>query len=140
MMELDGDVMGGCYPRKDVNWDRVKKICRRSEAREYTVDEMQVLGGGRFNFERPPEARLRLDTPQEVEFIGAGLLMVKRGVFEKLRAAHPDRWYESRDHSGAPLFGGGRVHDFFRAGINSEHKYLGEDYTFCADCRAVGFK
>src|SRR5258708_11936775 len=138
MLELDRDVIGGCCPVKIVLWNRLQQVCRRG-GREYTVEELQALGGT-YNYERPIEAKLRLDKPQEVERLGFGMVMVKREVFEKLRLAHPDNWYHSRDRNGTPLFGGGQVHEFFRAGLTSEHEHLSEDYTFCNDCRAAGFK
>ena len=137
MLEIDRDVIGGCSPIKIIDWNRIQQVSRRS-VRNFTDEEMQQLGVN-FNFERPREERLRLDTPQKVERLGTGLLMVKREVFEKLRQAHPDRWYEFRDRkTGAPLLG--RVHEFFRTSITSEHEHLGEDYTFCNDCRALGFE
>jgi hypothetical protein len=139
MLELDLDVIGGCCPVKSISWNRIQRMCRRS-TRDYTAEELQELGG-KFNFESKIEGRLRVDTPQEVKRLGLGLMMVKRGVFERHVQAYPDRWYESLDRDrGGPLFGGGRVHEFFGMGLNARHEFLGEDYAFCDDCSALGFK
>jgi hypothetical protein len=138
MLELDRDVIGACCPVKSFFWSRMQQMCRRS-GREFTEQEMQQLGGT-FNYEKPVGEKMRLDVPQEVRRLGSGLLMVKREVFEKLRQAHPDRWYEPRDLNGAPMFGGVRIHEFFRTGLMSGHEYIGCDYTFCDECTALGLK
>jgi hypothetical protein len=65
-------------------------------------------------------------------------MMIRRNVFAKFREAYPDRWYESRsDPNALP----GPIHDFFRVGVNPDtHEYDSEDYFFCTDAKAIGFK
>jgi hypothetical protein len=74
-----------------------------------------------------------------VQHIGTGIMMIRQNVFEKFVEAYPDRWYDSgkADEYDMP----GAIHDFFKSAVNPEtRQYDSEDYWFCQDCKALGFK
>lgn len=63
-----------------------------------------------------------------VDVVPGGFIAIKRHVFERMRAAFPDRGY---DHKGERLF------SYF----NARHEggnLLGEDTAFCVDWRKIG--
>lgn len=96
---------------------------------------------GDFVMHFPPfegDKTIQLDQLEEMKHLGTGMLMVKREVFLNFKKAYPDRWYESRsDPTGNP----GPIHDFFRVGINPEtREYDSEDYWFCTNAAAIGYK
>lgn len=62
----------------------------------------------------------------EVNGLPGGFMSVSRNVFEKMRAAHPERKYSTW---------GTDYHGFFCMPYGG-----GEDYRFCADWRALGGK
>lgn len=62
----------------------------------------------------------------EVNGLPGGFMSVSRNVFEKMRAAHPERKYSTW---------GKDYHGFFCMPYGG-----GEDYRFCADWRALGGK
>ncbi len=66
----------------------------------------------------------------EVEYLPGGFLSLSRKVFETLKAAHPDRWYE---HMGHP------AHVYFQMPF-SDRRMFGEDSFFCMEWRAAGGK
>jgi hypothetical protein len=66
----------------------------------------------------------------EVASVPGGFLSLSRTVFERLRAAHPDRGYTHYQFQG---------HGYFHAPIHDGRLY-GEDTAFCADWRATGGK
>ena len=139
MLEMDRDIIGPGCVKKNIRWDRIQKAIKKN-GREYSNEELSRIGGDYvFNFERFQGQRdIQLGEPQEVKHLGTGLMMIRRNVFETFIEKYPERWYESRgDLAALP----GPIHDFFRIGIDPEtREYDSEDYGFCSDCRAIGFK
>ena len=65
---------------------------------------------------------------EEIRRIGTGFLRISREVFEKLKS--PENEYVNH---------GRREWDFFRSGV-VDGEWLSEDWFFCEDARAKGFK
>lgn len=141
MLEMDFDVVGAPCSRKEIRWDRLQRMFQRNH-REYSSDDIARAGGMPvINFipqDKPIE--VDLSKPQELLHLGTGLMMIRRNVFEGFIEAYPDRWYESGAADPADLMGG-QTHDFFKVAVNPEtRQYDSEDYWFCQDVRALGFK
>lgn len=166
MLEMDLDIAGVPCSKKSIRWDRIQvaMVRRLFQWMQNTgigkngidpatfLEEFKKSGaairpedfpriGGDFVLNFPPfdgEKTIKLDTPEVMKHMGTGLLMVKREVFVRFKRAYPDRWYEARaDASSNP----GPIHDFFKVGINQESReYDSEDYWFCHDTIALGFK
>lgn len=166
MLEMDKDILGVPCTTKKIRWDRVQDaVSRRAiewahmspeckngasvdsllklfkeSGRQINIDDFPKVAGN-FVLNFPPkegQITFQLDKPEPMKHVGTGLLMVKREVFLKFKKAYPDRWYESRgDEAVLP----GKVHDFFRVGINPEtREYDSEDYWFIHDCIAIGYQ
>jgi len=139
LLEGDSDIVAAPCTKKAIRFDRVQRLVRKN-GREYTVGELaRVAGDFVFNFERDQAGQpIQLGQLQEMRNMGTGLMMIRRNVFESFREAYPDRWFEPHsDPNSLP----GPIHDFFRVGINPEtREYDSEDYWFCVDCKAIGFK
>ena len=139
MLEADLDIVGVPVSKQGIRWDRVQKACRQN-GRIFTNDEMSRLGGDFvFNYEQFAGTReMKLNELQEMRNVGTGIMMIRRQVFEGYKEHYPDRWYESRtDPAALP----GAIWDFFRVGVNPEtREYDSEDYYFCTDSKAAGFK
>lgn len=143
LLEADRDIVGAGCVKKSIRWDRIQKAIIKSQnngKREFTNEEMYKMSGDyviiwdKFDGKR----EMSLGELQEVKNLGTGLLMIRRNVLEKFKEEYPDRWYEGR---GDPAALPGPIHDFFRSGINPQTRdYDSEDYCFCNDCRAIGFK
>lgn len=141
MLEHDFDICGASCVKKGFRWDRVQEAIKKN-GRTFTTDEMERIAGDYIFNWLPGTVGMQtfnLGTPLEVHNIGTGLMMIRRNVFEGYKEAYPDRWYDSRGADKADL--PGPVVDFFRVGINPDtRQYDSEDYWFCIDCRAIGFK
>lgn len=137
MLETDLDILGAGCVKKEIRWDRIQKALKRN-GREYSNEDLKRVGGSFVANYLPGTVNIDLSKPQEVKHLGTGLLMIKREVFLRFREAYADRWYEPRmDPAVLP----GPVHDFFKCGVNPESReYDSEDYWFCHDARAMGFK
>jgi hypothetical protein len=166
MLEMDKDIAGVPCSKKSIRWDRLQNAvarrtlewahnnpaCQNGSTPEELVTLFQQSGqmidpavfpniGGDYvlNF-LPYEGKkmIQLDQPEPMKHLGTGMLMIKREVFINFKKAYPDRWYESRGDPGANP---GPIHDFFRVGVNTEtREYDSEDYWFCTNCAALGYK
>ena len=136
---LDLDIVGAPCSQKTIRWDRVQKAI--AKGRRYQPEELSLIGGQfvfnpeHFNGKR----EMQIGEPNEMKHIGTGIMMVRRNVFERFEEEYPDRWYESRGSDPADL--PGPIHEFFKSAVNAETRYYdSEDYWFCNDCKAMGFK
>jgi hypothetical protein len=166
MMELNKDILGVPCSKKSLRWDRIQvSIARRviewltstpkpsnvavdalayqfmQSGRQFSSEDLPRIGGDFvLNFPKMESNTKTIDlaTPEPMKHVGTGLLLVKRGVFEKFMKVYPNRWYEPRaDANALP----GRIHDFFKVGVNEEtREYDSEDYWFIHDCLAMGFQ
>jgi len=118
MLDFDKDVVAGIYPRKAIDWRKVKK--RVIEKPDIDLDELHAAS---------LEYNLNVKNPERIEvksgFIEAidgatGFMLIKRQVFEKM--AKSDWNYA-----------------FFDTMIEPETKrYLSEDYAFCRLWQKIG--
>ncbi len=165
MLEMDKDILGVPCSKKSIRWDRIQyAIARRvlewshnnpspngfdpaglahqfkTSGQAFTAEDLPRIGGD-FVLNFPSfegEKTIQLDQPEPMKHVGTGILMVKREVFLKFMKVYPDRWYEARHD---PASNPGRIHDFFKVGINPEtHEYDSEDYWFCFSSIAMGYK
>ena len=139
MLEMDLDIVAAPCAKKSINWERIGRALKKN-GRQFTPDEMaRISADFVFNYEPfTGQREIRMDELQEMRNMGTGIMMIRRNVFEKFRKEYPERWYEARtDSNSLP----GPIHDFFKVGVNPEtHQYDSEDYWFCVDAKAIGFK
>jgi hypothetical protein len=73
-------------------------------------------------------------------YAATGFMMIKRSVFERLIAAHPERAYTS-DHVYTGERNERSYHALFECGIDPQtREYLSEDFGFCRLWRELGGK
>lgn len=70
-----------------------------------------------------------------VESIATGMMMIKRGVFEKLSKKVAEFRYNDKGEKGFLFFSHELVDDEMVGGVS----YMGEDYNFCRIARENGF-
>ena len=132
LMAADKDVVCGIYPKKEVNWDSVKRA-----AREGKQDLQDHAGAFVFNMLGNSHAETDGSGCIEVRHGGTGFMLIKRGVFEHLMPHVPTYRVSSfRDEQGnyvKPL-----THEFFATSIDASGALLSEDYHFCELVRAHG--
>ncbi len=140
LLDLDFDIAGMPCSRKEIRWDRLQRMFQKNH-KSYSAEDISRAAGA-FVFNAEPfqgQRQMNLGEPQEMRHVGTGLLMVRRNVFEKYEEEYPDRWYETGNADPQDL--AGPIHEFFRSGVNTEtRQYESEDYIFCNDCKAMGFK
>jgi len=132
MLMADKDVIGGVYPKKEINWYMVKQAA--SEGKEnlanYTGSFVVNLIGEQAN------VVVRQDQPCEVAALGTGFMLIKRHVLEKLK-----RRVKKFKNDMSALAHGEEIHEFFGVPIDKESgRLLSEDYDFCHKWRKAGGK
>ena len=144
MMALDKDVIGGPYPKKAINWENVIEAVRRDPSIDPKELE-KLVGQYVFNVVKGTRS-FTVTEPLEVLEIGTGYMMIKRGVFDKMKDAYPQIHYKP-DHVGQANFDGSRyIHAYFDTVIDykdsitagGSDRYLSEDYMFCQMWRKIG--
>jgi hypothetical protein len=130
MLAVDQPVVGGMYPKKKVDWARIAKYVNENKGavKEFTPELLKLVG------KEPVTILLKegdLDINKdlvEVRYLGTGIMLVQRGVFEEMMQKHPTDVY---DCMGTHYF---RFFDTeLKYGV-----YLSEDYWFCDRWREMG--
>jgi hypothetical protein len=144
LLALDKDVVGGPYPKKSINWKNVADTARKHPNLDPKELE-KLVGEYVFNVVKGTK-QFTVTEPLEVMEIGTGYMMVKREVFEKMKAEYPMIRYKP-DHVGQANFDGTRyIHAYFDTVIDTKdsivgggsERYLSEDYMFCQMWRKMG--
>lgn len=138
MVQSDKDVIGGIYPKKEINWASVRQAIAKGvedkDLKYYTGSFVVNLAGG------AGQVTVRVDEPVEIMNAGTGFLLIKREVFEKLKEITPTYSNDVLD-LGNTIQGQETIYGFFDTSIEEEsNRLLSEDYHFCSQYRSIGGK
>jgi hypothetical protein len=132
LLRFDKDFAAAFYPVKAIDWDSIPK---------------RVVGGESLNAAGlsyvgtlldPPERRLE-DDFATAKYAGTGFQLIKRRVFERLIAAHPELRFTSMHALDRNVRQGENLYALFDCQIDRDTgEYLSEDYAFCRRWRALG--
>ena len=134
LLDFDKDLVCGVYPTKGINWERLK-----------TMDNGKVkpqnLMNYNVNFIDPSNIKLE-NGFAEVKEGATGFMLIKKGVFLKLKENYLDLKYTPRPSN--ILSGSNNCYDFFKVGNYKDKKgninYLSEDFYFSTLWRDIGGK
>lgn len=136
MIEEDVDLIGAAVPMKGINWDRVRVAAKNDEK-----DLSNFTAVYNVNISNDQKQKLK-ENPAgivEVDYIGTGIMLIKRDVFQKLKVSTPS--YRSDQTNMAGIQYGDTVYDFWRTEIDPKSKrLLSEDYNFCNMWKNAGGK
>lgn len=132
---MNRDLSGGCYPKKMINWDKV-----RANLQQDAKMADDILMGKSLDYVFNPvyhvedqKLMMHVDNGMvKVKDIGTGFMLIKREVFEIMMYKHKDRQYRN-NVSG---YGDERCDDYFYTLFDTQidptsRVYLSEDYLFC---------
>ena len=146
MVDFNKDVVTGVYPRKTIDWTKVKnKVIDNPEISE---DELLATS---------LQYNLNVKDPNKIEmtkgFIevmdgATGFMLIKKHVFEKMADHYPEKQFKPDQHINAPHDKEFDYHEtsnwnytFFDTMVEPETKrYLSEDYAFCRLWQNMGGK
>ena len=137
MIEFNKDVVTGVYPRKTIDWIKVKK--RLKENPEMSEDEL-LAASLQYNLNVKNPDRIEMQKGFIEVMDGAtGFMLIKRNVFERMATAYPELKFIPDQHINQSHDKEFDYHQtsnwnytFFDTTIEPETKrYLSEDYAFC---------
>jgi hypothetical protein len=131
----DRDVACGIYPKKEVNWDSVKKA-----AQEGKNDLHDHAGAFVFNMVGNEHQETDEDGFIEVRHGGTGFMLIKRQVFLDLMPHVPTYRVSSMRDAETGEYAKPLTHEFFATSIDDSGALLSEDYHFCELWRKHGGK
>jgi hypothetical protein len=144
MVMSDKDVVTGAYPLKTHDWEAVAKTASSGslDTKELERSAIQYV----INIQKPdPEMVGKTvdiqikDGLVEVWDAGTGFMLIKREVIEKMIEAYPETLYYSDKDMTLPLEKRKR-YALFDTMIDTDQRYLSEDYTFCRRWQEIGGK
>jgi hypothetical protein len=135
LMLADKDICCGIYPKKEVNWDSVKRAAQSTH-----TDLQDYAGAFVFNMVGSGNAETDESGCIEVRHGGTGFMLIKRGVFEHLMPHVPTYRVSSFRNAETGEYDKPLTHEFFATSIDATGALLSEDYHFCELWREHGGK
>ena len=146
MLEYDKDVVTGIYPRKTIDWIKVKK--RLKENPNMSEDEL-LAASLQYNLNVKDPNKILLEKGFiEVLDGPTGFMLIKRNVFKQMAENYPDLQIKPDQHinqSHETEFDYHKTsnwnYTFFDTMVEPEtRRYLSEDYAFCRLWQKIGGK
>lgn len=136
----DKDVVVGAYPKKGVNWQRIRESVRTTHD---SLDDKQIASFGsdyaiNFKFINRDAKQIAIENGLIRLHDGAtGFMMIKREVIDKMITAYPELKYNNDLNTPKEL--DPHFYAFFDTMIDPKDKrYLSEDYTFSRRWQDIG--
>lgn len=137
----DRDIVVGAYPKKGVNWQRIKNAVVDQASDEHSDKQIAAFGSDyaiNFKFVNREAKQIAIERGLiKLHDAGTGFMMIKRSAIDKLIAAYPELKYNNDLNVGSELS------DYFYALFDTmidpkDRRYLSEDYTFCRRWQDMG--
>jgi len=133
LLAADKDVACGIYPKKEVNWDSVKRAVSAGKS-----DIEEYAGAFVLNMIGSADAETDETGCFQVRHGGTGFMLIKRGVFEHLMPHVPTYRVASFKDPVTGEYAKPLTHEFFATSIDKSGALLSEDYHFCELVREHG--
>ena len=144
---MDKDVSGGCYPKKMINWDKVRHNLKQDENMDeglLMAKSLDYVFNPVYNQEKTEDGKIKLTATVSngmvnVKDLGTGFMMIKKSVLEIMMYKYEELKYRNNVagyHSDAAE---DYFYTLFDTEIDPQSKvYLSEDYLFCKRWRECG--
>jgi hypothetical protein len=134
------DVAVGAYPKKGVNWQRIRESVRVKDD-AYTDQQIASFGSDyaiNFKFVNREQKQIAIENGLIRLHDGAtGFMMIKREVIDKMIESYPELKYNNDLNTPPEL--NPHFYAFFDTMIDPKDKrYLSEDYTFSRRWQDIG--
>jgi hypothetical protein len=135
------EVCVGAYPKKGVNWQRIKDSINSKQGQEISDRDIAAAGSDyaiNFKFVNRDLKQIAIENGVIKLHDGAtGFMMIKREAIDKMIVAYPDLKYNNDLNTPPDL------QDFFYAFFDTmidpkDRRYLSEDYTFSRRWQDIG--
>lgn len=144
---MDRDLSGGCYPKKMLNWEKVKhNIKQEPEIADdlLMAKSLDYVFNPVYNQEKTEDGKVKLTATVQngmvkVKDLGTGFMMIKKCVIDIMMYKYEELQYRNNvagyhSEAAAEYF-----YTLFDTEIDPDSKvYLSEDYLFCKRWRECG--
>jgi hypothetical protein len=134
MIEADLDILCGAYPKKSLDYIKLKNNIAASNS----LNELISMSSNyAINFKKTETGTVIINNNlAEIDDASTGFLLIKREVLQTLKDSNVTNSYIN----DITAYGYGKqFHDFFPCGV-FDNRYLSEDFGFCRLCQKVGYK
>lgn len=135
MLQQDKDVICGLYPKKEINWEGVRRAAEAGEPVERWKNRTGSIVVNLVDYEG--EVTVPIGEPLRILAGGTGFMLIKKEVFETLKPFVSSYMNDVRDLSGT--LGNDIIYEYFPVCIDPvTNRLLSEDYAFCQLVRKAG--
>lgn len=143
LLLADKDLCGGCYPKKSINWEKVKRTINKNQA----IDQKELIARSVdyvFNpvYYNTTDGQLVAQVENglvRVKDVATGFMLIKKNVITTLKYKYPELKYRNNVAGYHVENTEDNFYNFFDVGIDDESRvYLSEDYLFCKRWRECG--
>mmetsp|Transcript_57718 Transcript_57718/g.160877 ORF Transcript_57718/g.160877 Transcript_57718/m.160877 type:complete len:307 (+) Transcript_57718:69-989(+) len=136
LLALDKDVSLAPYPSKSLNEQKMQLAAVITGRPAMLADGLQfVLHGDRAMIQQALDSGSRYT---EVHAGPTGCMLIKRGVFEKMKAAYPELKCRLCGSNAGRTVHHDEFWRFFDTMVSPDGEFLGEDIAFCNRWRDIG--
>lgn len=145
MLDMNENVVAGCYVKKGFEWDNVKEFCYSNKRLPEAEEMPNILASWNLNVWHNKIADGKEQTEVKGGFVRVldaptGFMMISQSTFDIMKKHYPQT-FECDNDTYINEFSLGNFHTFFDTMICPDSKrYLSEDYAFCRKWQAVGGK
>lgn len=136
MISENADLVGAAVPMKGINWERVRKAAKEDKP---DLDRYTAIFNVNMSKEQKQQLKENPNKLVEVDFIGTGLMLISRRVFETIKK-DISQYRCDQDKVGTIVYGD-PIYDFWQTTIDdNSQRLLSEDYQFCKLWKKSGGK
>jgi hypothetical protein len=141
LMAYDKEVVVGAYPKKGVNWQRIRSSMVKDPAETFNDKQIAAFGSDyaiNFKFLNRETKQIAIENGLVRLHDGAtGFMMIKRSAIDKMIEAYPELKYNNDLNTPPEL--NPHFYAFFDTMIDPKDKrYLSEDYCFSRRWQELG--
>jgi hypothetical protein len=128
MLIADRDIVGGIYPKKEVDWASVAQAAKAGVPPEELSNHagsfaVKLIDDSADSLAADPDGLL------EIAAAGTGFMLIKRGVFDTLSEVVPEYAPDEKP-----------IKEYYATTTDPSGRLITEDYHFCLLARSHGFK
>lgn len=136
MIEEKVDLIGAAVPMKGINWERVRQAAKEEKQE---LENFTAIYNVNMSNDQKEELRNNPNNIVEVDYVGSGLMLISRKVFETLKI-NISQYRCDQPKVGSIVFGD-PIYDFWQTTIDPDsERLLSEDYQFCKLWKQSGGK
>ena len=140
MVDYDKDIVCEIYSKKDINWESIYRLTKEHQEKKIKDNDLLFSACLDYNLNFKDPMNVTIDKGfVEVLDGPTGFMLIKRGVFDRMKKAYPELQYKTDQLINSKKYKSKNTWAFFDTMIDPEDKrYLSEDYAFCRLWQKIG--